>query len=136
MSTSAEQNGLILVVDDDPAIVILITRFLTAYGYRVEGALTEAAALDRLCDPRDEWQGIIVDATLPLMQHGHLVKAIRELKSTVPIIVTSALDRATVRFLVSWSFPVFLAKPFGQTELVHALETAGIRPDITKTRVP
>jgi CheY-like chemotaxis protein len=118
----------LLVVDDDPAILALLTRYLAPHGYAVQGVLNETEALDLVVDPRSEWAGVIVDATLPMMQHGLLMTAIREALPDIPIVVTSAFDAASVRFLISRAIPAFLAKPFSAGEALAALIAAGIHP--------
>jgi DNA-binding response OmpR family regulator len=118
----------LLVVDDDPAILALLTRYLAPHGYAVQGVLNETDALDLAVDPRSEWAGVIVDATLPMMQHGLLLTAIREALPDIPIVVTSAFDAASVRFLISRAIPTFLAKPFSASEALASLISAGIHP--------
>ncbi len=118
----------VLIVDDDPAIAVLIGRFLAPHNYVVQGVENEADALELLCDPRTLWDGVIVDATLPLMQHGHLIKAIADVQPDLPIIITSALDEASARLLLRRFLTIFLAKPFGDTELLAVLVAAGIHP--------
>jgi DNA-binding response OmpR family regulator len=133
MTSSPEQQPRILVVDDDPAIVRLIERFLAPNGYLVQGVEKESDALEQLCDPRVIWHGVVVDATLPLMQYGHLIKAIKEVQPDLPIIVTSALDEESARRFLRQFLNIFLAKPFGHQELIAALIAAGIHsdPDVT-----
>lgn len=126
MSETPAAERALLVVDDDPAILALLTRYLTPHGYAVEGVLNETEALDLVVDPRREWAGVIVDATLPMMQHGLLMTAIRDALPDIPIVVTSAFDAASVRFLISRAIPAFLAKPFSAAEALAALIAAGI----------
>ena len=128
MSENHPDGRPLLVVDDDPAILKLLARNLAPHGYAVQGVLNETAALDLVCDPRIVWVGVIVDATLPMMQHGMLMTAIREALPDIPIIVTSAFDRVSVRFLLSREIPVFLAKPFSAAEALGSLVAAGIHP--------
>ncbi len=129
MTDSQPSHPHVLVVDDDPAILTLITRFLTPRGYVVQGVENETDALEQLCDPRMQWNGVIVDATLPLMQHGHLVKAIGDVQPDLPIIITSALDEASARLLLRRFLTIFLAKPFGDAELMEVLIAAGIHAE-------
>ena len=128
MTLSPQPQSQLLVVDDDPAIAKLIARFLAPHGYVVQGVENETDALELLCDPRRAWGGVILDATLPLMQHGNLVKAISDLQRDLPVIVTSALDEASVRLLLKRFLSFFLEKPFGTAELLAVLTAAGIRP--------
>ena len=128
MSETPASGRSLLVVDDDPAILALLTRYLTPHGYAVHGVLNETEALDLVVDPRSEWAGVILDATLPMMQHGLLMTAIRDALPEVPIVVTSAFDAASVRFLISRAIPTFLAKPFSAAEALAALIAAGIHP--------
>ena len=129
MSETPAAARSLLVVDDDPAILALLTRYLAPHGYAVQGVLNETEALDLVVDPRSEWAGVIVDATLPMMQHGLLMTAIREALPDIPIVVTSAFDAASVRFLISRAIPTFLPKPFSAGEALASLVAAGIHTE-------
>lgn len=119
-------TGQILVIDDDPAVLTLLQRTIAPAGYQAVGVDSAEAGLEQLCDPRQAWVGCIVDATLPLMQHGRLLASIDELHPNLPIIVTSALDLRTARALVGRRLTIFLPKPFGIDAVLSALNTAGI----------
>ncbi len=82
----------ILVVDDDPALRVLLRRLLEREGYAVHEAENGRAALRRL---REAPPGLIVlDLMMPEMDGFDFVTAVRndEAWRTIPIIVVTAKD--------------------------------------------
>lgn len=60
--------GRVLAIDDDPAILELVSGFLTAEGYSVETAPDAATALDRLWAAWDNQPDVILlDMLLPAL---------------------------------------------------------------------
>lgn len=112
----------ILVVDDDPAILRVVSRALEARGYTVE-TLAEAAQVERtVAESRPE--AILLDLVLPDGDGIDLCRAIRA-KSSVPIIVLSAIgdDKKKVEALDEGADD-YLSKPFSLDELLARIRVA------------
>jgi CheY-like chemotaxis protein len=90
----------VLVVDDDPAILDLMSRLIGADGYRIRLARDGRDALDQIGQLRP---GVIVlDLMMPNVDGFAVLEAVRTNEETrnLPIIVVTALDLTPEQF--SW----------------------------------
>jgi len=109
----------VLVVDDDPSILALVTDILLDEGYEVVAARNGAEALRRT---EDEVPALLVtDLGMPIMDGQSLVKACRArpLTADIPILVLSAESRAAFESVSRLGVQELLTKPF---EIGHLLE--------------
>ena len=115
----------ILVVDDEPAILDLLTMILDDEGYDVLPAGDGMTALEVLSGTAVSL--VIADVMMPRLGGVDLVRAMRARKDlqTVPAILVSAADRPSVDGLGDC---VFLPKPFDVAELLDAVHHAVSRP--------
>jgi FixJ family two-component response regulator len=68
---------------------------------------------------------VILDMTMPDIDGAEVLQRMRAAGSRVPVIVSSGyLDVSVERRLPRGAFQGFLAKPYGATELVNAIERA------------
>lgn len=96
MRTLSDRNeGVILVVEDDPAVRNLVTCALDVHGYRSREASTATAALADLTCARDV-NLVILDLGLPDRDGTEVIGAVRGW-SRVPIIVLSRARRMPIR---------------------------------------
>ena len=107
----------ILVVEDEPRVVRLISEVLKAVGYRVATAATGESAIEMLALEQPDL--ILLDILLPHGPDGYEVcRRIREF-STVPVIMLTAKARESE---VLQGFDAgaddYLTKPFSSKELV------------------
>lgn len=107
----------ILVVDDDPAILVCVSMALEDEGYDVETATNGAKALEAVQQAAPAL--ILLDMRMPVMDGWAFARAYRQLPSPhVPIIVlTAARDAAAYADEVVAA--AHLAKPFDLNELLH-----------------
>lgn len=109
----------VLVVEDEAEIAALIAYQLTREGYRVETALTGAAALDAL--HRDLPDLLVLDRMLPEISGDDVLLALREDPATqaVPVLIlTAKKDRADRIQGLELGADDYLTKPFSPRELV------------------
>jgi CheY-like chemotaxis protein len=121
----------VLVVDDEPLVRTQVRRTLQLRGYRVVEAPDGRGALATI---EGEWPGsgpiaaidvILLDMTMPDMDGAEVLRRLRAAGSRVPVVVSSGyLDVSIERRLPRGEFQGFLAKPYGATDLVNAIETA------------
>ena len=79
----------LLYVDDDEALISLMSRMLARQGYVVESMDNPQEAIDRLREAPRRPDVVIVDYNMPQMSGISLARAIRTLDARVPIVLTS-----------------------------------------------
>jgi two-component system cell cycle sensor histidine kinase/response regulator CckA len=116
----------VLVVDDEALVRSQLRRSLELRGYTVEEATDGTGALAALeAAQPDAVDVVVLDMTMPDIDGAEVLHRLRASGSRVPIIVSSGyLDVAVERRLPRGEFQGFLAKPYGATELVEAIERA------------
>jgi class 3 adenylate cyclase len=115
---SAEPKPKVLVVDDLPENVRLLTAVLTANGYEVSTASSGPEALERV---RNELPDIVLlDILMPGMNGYEVCRRIREDPATrfLPVVMVTASD-SEVRFnAIEAEADDFVVKPFNKQELL------------------
>lgn len=112
----------ILLVEDEPNVVSVIKRGLAEFGYEVSVAGNGATGLQMALD--HDFDLVILDVMLPVMDGIQVCKLIRQQKQTVPVIMLTALDSTEniVNGLDSGADD-YLVKPFKIAELAARLRT-------------
>jgi PAS domain S-box-containing protein len=116
----------VLVVDDEALVRAQLRRTLELRGYAVEEAADGRSALAALAPGREAPPDVVVlDMTMPDLDGAEVLVRARAAGSRVPIVISSGyLDMAVERRLPRGEFQGFLAKPYGATDLVNAIERA------------
>ena len=111
----------ILLVEDEPALVITLTDMLQGEGYNVESSTNGSEAKNRIL--RESFDLVILDVMLPGMNGFDICKTVREQGYTMPILMLTARDqtRDKVQGLRTGADD-YLAKPFDPHELLARLE--------------
>ncbi|HEV8636463.1 MAG TPA: response regulator [Chloroflexota bacterium] len=113
-------TGLVLVVDDDPAIQDTVRAALELDGYRVVAAADGAAALGLLDDL--EPCVILLDMRMPVLDGWGFAAAYRGRGAAhAPLVVMTAAENAQ-RWCREIGAEACLAKPFDLDELYGAVE--------------
>jgi CheY-like chemotaxis protein len=96
--TAASGRGEhVMYVDDEESLVILMERALTKMGYRVSGYTDAEAALRDFRQQASQFDVVITDIAMPRMAGPEFAAKLREVRSDVPIIMTSGYIRAEDR---------------------------------------
>jgi two-component system cell cycle sensor histidine kinase/response regulator CckA len=116
--------GLVLLIDDDDSVRHILRRMLTNMGFQVIDA-ADGDAGARLFDQRaSEVVLVIVDMTMPKLNGEETLRAIRQTRPDVPVILISGYNELeATRHFSSKGLAGFLEKPFTATLLsqkVHA----------------
>jgi two-component system, cell cycle sensor histidine kinase and response regulator CckA len=121
----------VLLVDDEAIVRSQLRRALELRGYTVVEAADGRTALAALlpasevAPPDDVVEVVILDMTMPDLDGAEVLRRLRAAGSRVPVVISSGyLDVAVERRLPRGEFQGFLAKPYGATELVSAIERA------------
>lgn len=108
----------ILVVDDEPSVVDLVTAVLKGSGCEV---LTASNGKEGLIKAQEENPDLIIlDIHMPLMDGSSMAAAMRDAKKNVPIIFLTGLvqEGEVERANPDNSYRVILPKPFKPLELL------------------
>ena len=117
----------VLLVEDEALIQMLATEYLEEMGLKVDVAMTAADALNKLRLVPGGVDAIIMDIGLPDRRGDSLVREIRSIYPSVPIVIASGLGQKELRDLMKDTPKVgFLNKPFDEASLIKCL-TAAIR---------
>jgi two-component system KDP operon response regulator KdpE len=112
----------ILVIDDEPPIRKLLRTGLGAQGYEVLDAPSGKTALELLAEKPDL---VILDLGLPDIDGLELLRRIRDLQGSVPIVVLSSRgDEAGKVAALDLGADDYVTKPFGMDELLARMRAA------------
>jgi len=112
----SEDKARLLVVDDDPSLCSLLSRYLTENGYQVS-AVQDGAAMKQVLAKKSV-DLVILDLMLPGEDGLTLAKQIRS-ESHLPIIMISARGEDVDRIVgLEVGADDYLAKPFNPRELL------------------
>lgn len=137
-SQSVAAGKRILVIEDDPSIILGLRMNLEAEGYTVEVAMDGETGLEQA--RRGEADLIILDVMLPRLNGFEVLRQLRAGGVRVPTIVLSARD-AELDIVMGLEFGAedYVTKPFGIAELLARIKAALRRPafkDIPKAAEP
>ena len=120
-------TGLVLVIDDDAGVRASARAMLEYFGFSVIDAPDGQAGAELFAARASEIALVIVDMTMPKMGGEETFRAIRGVRTDVPVILTSGYNEveATRRF-TGKGLAGFLEKPF--TPALLATKLAAILP--------
>ena len=117
-----EGRGLVLVVEDDPAIADLIQRYLLREGFGVHVEKDGAAALAAVRRLRPA--AVVLDVGLPSMDGVEICRTLRTAGDWTPILFVTARDDEVDRVLgLEMGADDYVTKPFSPRELVARVKT-------------
>jgi CheY-like chemotaxis protein len=113
-------NGeLILVVDDEPNILGVTKMILEKHHYGVLSASDGPEALAIFAQQMQSIRLVLTDISMPYMDGAALARALRKMKSDLPIIASTGQgDHAGVADFEALGVKNFLAKPYNTQELL------------------
>jgi CheY-like chemotaxis protein len=119
-------TGCVLVVEDNDAVRVSVTRSLKAAGYSVVAAPSGDAALALLDDTCTGFDIVLTDVVMPgQLQGPDLVHQIRARRPDMPVVFMSGYPHeANVHGNGIRKNDISLMKPVGRAELLFALEKA------------
>jgi two-component system, OmpR family, response regulator len=124
----AEEKLRVLVVDDDPDLLDLVARSLSAYGFEVETHISALGVSTRIRDSRPDV--VLIDVNFPSLKGDKVVSLARSQAPTgTTFILYSASDEAQLRALARASgADGYLSKSVQGVELARKIESFRQRP--------
>lgn len=113
----------VLVVDDDPEIVDILTDLLENQGYGVGSAAHGALALEELA--KQEYDLILTDINMPVMGGMELIRRVREIENApVIIVITAYASIQSAIDAIKHGVYDYITKPFKFEIVTNAVEKA------------
>ncbi len=127
MSTVAVEqpaaSARILVVEDDPSILLGLRINLSAEGYEVGIAEDGKTGLDRLLAER--WDVVILDVMLPKLNGFEVVRHLRAAANDTPVLMLSARSAESDKVMgLELGAEDYITKPFGIAEVLARIKVA------------
>ena len=122
---SHKDSKQLLLIDDDPNLILLVKDYLEFRGYKVTTAENGREALEVLQQQTPDM--IICDVMMPEMDGYTLVQQIRNNASTnwIPVLFLSAKGQSQDRVKgLNMGADVYMVKPFEPEELVAQVESS------------
>ncbi|MEA5593133.1 response regulator [Rivularia sp. UHCC 0363] len=119
--------GTILVVEDSPSELELISHFLNESGYKVIKATGGVEALEKL--ELEKPDAIITDVVMPGMSGFELCRSLKKNPATqkVPIVICSSKNQEIDRlWAMRQGADAYLTKPYTREELLRAIKSIAI----------
>src|SRR5229473_645069 len=114
-------NSRILLIEDEPGLVLTLSDLLAAEGYTVESATDGPSGLAKAT--RESFDGIILDVMLPGKNGFEVCREIRQRGSDVAILMLTAKTQVVDRVVgLRLGADDYLQKPFDPTELLARVE--------------
>lgn len=120
----------VLIVEDDPAILSIVSRIANQHGFPVIQAKDGEEALGKV----GEADIVLLDYLLPVKSGSDFLKTIRKEGNYIPVVVMSAGDHkdSVLEELGKYEVVDFVSKPFKSGELSSKLQkAAGLVDDMT-----
>jgi len=116
---ATEDSYHILVVDDEPAVLKLITALLKTRGYKTLGAANGEEAFALFKQHKDDLRLVITDVVMPEMGGVELAVQIRSLRPNLPVLFVSGFCEKIPASLKQCEA---LDKPFKFQELLKKID--------------
>lgn len=115
----------VLVVDDHPAVVGVLSDFFETAGAEVGPCLDANDALAAIIDSPDSWALLVTDYDMPGIDGAALAKCARQLRPDLPILLCTALTGKHVqRESNEGLFDAIVGKPVTRTNLLAGAAAA------------
>jgi DNA-binding response OmpR family regulator len=116
------------VVEDESLIQMLATEYLEECGIKVDTAGSGTEALNKLRLIPGGVDALVVDMGLPDRKGDALVREVRSIYPTLPIVIASGQGRQELRqTFKDMASIAFVSKPFSSDDLKAAIRSIGIR---------
>ena len=120
---STDRRISVLVVDDEEVIRKLAQDTLMSFGYSVFLAADGREALELLEEKVNEIDLVVLDVLMPGLESSQVLKRMKELDDSLPVIVSSGLDiDGPVRELLDMGAVKFVEKPYRVEDFIRAIE--------------
>jgi len=107
----------LLLVDDEPALLELLTKYLERVGYQVEACVSAEEALARFEQEPTRYALVLTDLTLPGMKGDEMLEKMREKNPALRAILSSGYPYTPKSKKIA-----FLQKPYVPKMLAETIQ--------------
>jgi DNA-binding response OmpR family regulator len=125
MASVDDTTLVVLVVDDDPDLIDLLSRFLSRQGMKTFAALSGPQCLE-IVREQPHLDAIVLDIMMPGMDGLQVCSALKQMETAraIPIILLTARDDVATRLAgVELGVSEFIVKPASGRDLVTRIQT-------------
>ena len=128
--TARTGRGRVMVIDDEEALVRLATETLTEWGYSTVGFTSSAKGIAAFLADPEQFDAVITDESMPGASGSELIRKMRAVRPTIPILLVSGyLSAAVIERAREAGASEVLKKPLSarqlQTAVARVLSTGG-----------
>ncbi len=117
-------RGTVLLVDDVETVLSVGKEMLETLGFSVLTATGGQEALDLFKEKRAEIVCVVLDLTMPQMDGKETCSKLREIDSTIPVIISSGYSKTHVeKQFIGSGISDFLSKPYRISDLLDKLSS-------------
>ena len=121
--TTRTGQGRVMVIDDEEALVKLVSETLTESGYSAVGFTSSAKAIAAFVADPGQFDAVITDESMPGASGSELIRKMRGLRPTIPILLVSGyLSAAVIERAREAGATEVLKKPISARQLQMAIE--------------
>lgn len=88
MKEKGSSKGTLLVVDDEPAVILILSEFLAREGFRVQTASSGARALEKVKESKPDM--VLLDIAMPEMDGMETLRRLKALDPKLPVMMITA----------------------------------------------
>ena len=112
-------DSLILIIDDEVAILKLFSQFLTSMGYRTITAENSVEAIERFEENAEEIKALVLDVHIPPAGASNFLDSVADQLTGIPLLLVSGKPLESGRNANMEELGgTFLPKPFGPKKLL------------------
>jgi signal transduction histidine kinase len=126
--TAKREPGRILLVEDEALIQMLAAEYLEGSGFTVHVAGSASEAMNTLGIVPGGVDAVVVDMGLPDRRGDALIREMRALHPSLPVVLATGADSKELRSLFKGEERIaFVTKPYTERDLLMALSSLGLR---------
>lgn len=115
------KGELILIIDDESAILEVTKQTLESFGYKVLTASDGAEGVAIFAQQKDEIDLVLTDMMMPVMNGVATIKAIQKIEKNIKVIASSGLENGNEKEALLLGAKMFLRKPYTAKTLLESL---------------
>ncbi len=115
-------RGELLLVDDDPSVVVYTQKVLERAGYSVCPATNGRTGIDIFAEHRDHIALVILDLTMPFIGGREVLAQIRQLDAQVPVILSTGYAEGGLDDQLVEQVQGFLKKPYKPEDVLEQVQ--------------